>query len=62
MERKWSELESKYLILGDNNELAINNTDSPDASIMKISAYLVGSRYFPGDALSQEDIKVDVGN
>lgn len=41
---KWSELESKYLILGDNNELAINDPDTPGASIMKISAYLVGSR------------------
>lgn len=56
---KWSELESKYLILGDNNELAINDPDTPGASIMKISAYLVGSRYFPGDVLSQEDIKVE---
>ena len=56
---KWSELESKCLILGDNNELAINDPDTPGASIMKISAYLVGSRYYPGDVLSQEDIKVE---
>lgn len=56
---KWSELESKYLILGDNNELAINDPDIPGASIMKISAYLVGSRYYPGDVLSQKDIKVE---
>lgn len=56
---KWSELESKDIIIGNNNELAIIDPNSPGSSIMKISAYLVGSRYFPGDTLSQEDIKVE---
>lgn len=56
---KWSELESKDIIIGNNNELAIIDPNSPGSSIMKISAYLVGSRYFPGDELSQNDIKVE---
>ena len=56
---KWSELESKDIIIGNNNELEIIDPNSPGSSIMKISAYLVGSRYFPGDTLSQNDIKVE---
>lgn len=56
---KWSELESKDIIIGNNNELAIIDPNSPGSSIMKISAYLVGSRYFPGDTLSKNDMKVE---
>lgn len=56
---KWSELESKDIIIGSNNEIAIIDPNSPGSSIMKISAYFVGGRYFPGDELSQEDIKVE---
>lgn len=56
---KWSELESKDIIIGNNNELAIIDPNSPGSSIMEISAYLVGSRYFPGDVLSRSDIKVE---
>lgn len=56
---KWSELESKDIIIGNNNELVIMDPNIPGSSIMKISAYLVRSRYFPGDELSQDDIKVE---
>lgn len=35
---KWSELESKDIIIGNNNELAIIDPNSPGSSIMKISA------------------------
>lgn len=33
---KWSELESKDIIIGNNNELAIIDPNSPGSSIMKI--------------------------
>ena len=56
---RWSEPESKNIIIGNNNELAITNPNSPGSSVMKISAYLVGSRYFPGDELRKDDIKVE---
>lgn len=56
---KWSDLESKDIIVGSDGELDIIDTDHPGTSIQKINANLTGNRFFPGDTLKKEDIWVE---
>ncbi len=56
---KWSDLESRDIIAGSDGELDIIDTDQPGTSIREISANLTGSRFFPGDTLKKEDIRVE---
>lgn len=55
---KWSELASADIVVGAD-KLEIVDTDAPGTSIMEITAYLTGSRYFPEQELSAEDIRVE---
>lgn len=55
---KWSELESRDIVVG-NDSLDIIDTDTPGTSIKKINACLTGERYFPGDALMSDALKVE---
>lgn len=56
---KWSELVSMPLTIGDGPDLSMDDPGSPGESILRISAYLVGGRYYPGDTLHKDDIKVE---
>lgn len=56
---KWSALESKDIIVGSNGDVDIIETEKPGTSIREISSYLVNSRFFPGDVLKKEDIRVE---
>lgn len=55
---KWSELESKDIIVGSNN-LEIIDTDTPGTSIKNITAYFNHNQHFPGDELTLDDFKVE---
>lgn len=54
----WSESVSKDIIISDNGEIDIIETENPGTSIQKISAYLVDKHFFPGDVLRKENIQV----
>lgn len=56
---KWSDLASRDIIVGSDGEIDIIETKEPGTSIQKISAYLTNNRFFPGDILKKEDIRVE---
>ena len=55
---KWSNLVSRDLIIGDNGEIDIQKPDIPGSSVSEIKASFVDTRFFPGDKISKEDIRV----
>lgn len=56
---KWSSLESKDIIVGSNGDVDVIETEKPGTSIREISSCLVNSRFFPGDVLKKDDIRVE---
>ena len=56
---KWSELESRDIIIGEDSHIDIVKTDTPGISVKEISANIIDEKLFPGDELTKDKIEVE---